>query len=45
MKNRSFPQIPFMPTYPKLNVEEEELLNVMGVVSIWALILLVRWTI
>lgn len=43
MKNRSFPQIPLMPTYPKLNAEEEELLNVIQVVAVCALILLFRW--
>jgi hypothetical protein len=39
----AFPQIPLMPTCPKLNEEEEELLNVMWMVSLSALILLVRW--
>jgi hypothetical protein len=34
MKKKSFPQIPLMPTCPKLNEEEEELLNVVGVVSL-----------
>jgi hypothetical protein len=45
MTNKSFPQIPLMPTCPKLNEEEEELLNAMGLVSLCVLILLVRWSI
>lgn len=43
MKTMTFPQIPLMPTCPKLNEEEEELLNVMRGVSLCLLILLIRW--
>lgn len=39
----SFPQIPLMPKCPKLNEEEEELLNVMGLILICGMIVLVRW--
>ena len=40
-----FPQIPFMPEYPKLSEEEEELLNVICVFSVSALIVLFRWSV
>jgi hypothetical protein len=38
----SFPQIPLMPTCPKLNADEEELLYVIGGGFVCFVIVLVR---